>query len=234
MLATACQRVEQPPFVFAARRRLADFDAHLADAPRAANLRAGREEESKRTRRAVFASRLRFLVGKGRLHRRAAEVLDLPAAIDLPAGRGDGAPIDRTDAGPYRPIAGPRFRERRPHPRPRSDPPAGSGAPSGPRPAVGSPRPAPAPPVRDGGSTSDVSGWGGTSGHRLKVHPRFRLPTPVIPPNACASCHGIPHRSGEPQIRDNAFALCRGISDRSGKVRGRRRRPRRLVQCRGR
>ena len=48
-MVAACHRVERPPFVFAAARRLADFDAHLADVPRAANLRDGREEESKGT-----------------------------------------------------------------------------------------------------------------------------------------------------------------------------------------
>jgi hypothetical protein len=62
MLVTAFQRVERPPFVFAARRRLAVFDAHFADASRAADLRAGREEESKRSRGVVLASRLRVLV----------------------------------------------------------------------------------------------------------------------------------------------------------------------------
>jgi hypothetical protein len=63
MFVIACQLGKRPPFVFAARRRLTGFDTHFADAPRAANLRAGRvEEESKRSRRAVFASRLLSLV----------------------------------------------------------------------------------------------------------------------------------------------------------------------------
>jgi hypothetical protein len=39
MLAIACQHVERPPFVSAARSRLADLDAYLADAPRDINLR---------------------------------------------------------------------------------------------------------------------------------------------------------------------------------------------------
>src|SRR5690348_8833905 len=46
VLAIACQHVEQPPSVLAARSRLADFDAHFADAPRAANLRGSIEEKT--------------------------------------------------------------------------------------------------------------------------------------------------------------------------------------------